>query len=105
MRACKGTSARPIDASNASAPCNANRTCATSWSGPGRAPSLLARAMTRADGLRLRSGATATFVRRLNALDLPPATTRAVAPLCRVIDLVTEELMVSKQPQGFGGKR
>ena len=41
---------------------------------------LLARAMTRADGLRLRSGATETFVRRLNALDLPPATATAVPP-------------------------
>lgn len=53
---------------------------------------LLARAMTRADGLRLRSGVTETFVRRLNALDLPPATATALAPLCRVIDLLNEEL-------------
>ena len=53
---------------------------------------LLARAMTRADGLRLRSGVSETFVRRLNTLDLPPATATALAPLCRVIDLLNEEL-------------
>ena len=53
---------------------------------------LLARSMTRADGLRLRSGVSEIFVRRLNTLDLPPATATALAPLCRVIDLLNEEL-------------
>ena len=53
---------------------------------------LVARAMTRANGLRLRSGVAATFVRRLNALAVPPAMATASRPLCRVIDLLNEEL-------------
>jgi len=52
----------------------------------------LARATTRANGFRLRSGTSETFVRRVEELGLPPAVATALAPLCHVIDVVSEEL-------------
>ena len=52
----------------------------------------VARAMTRSNGFRLRSGSSETFVRRVSELALPPAMAAALAPLSRVIDVVTEEV-------------
>lgn len=52
----------------------------------------LARAITRAAGYRLRSGASESFLRRLAALDVPAAMASTLAPLCHAIDVLDREL-------------
>ena len=52
----------------------------------------LTRSITRAIGLRLRGGRTETFLTRLAALDIPPAMTVTLSPLCRVIEVLDHEL-------------
>jgi transposase len=52
----------------------------------------LARAITRAAGYRLRSGASESFLTRLAALDLPAAMADTLAPLQQVIDVLDHEL-------------
>jgi transposase len=57
----------------------------------GRAISLV-RALTRAEGLRLRSGSADTFARRLTALELSPSLAVTVAPVCQLLDRLNDEL-------------
>jgi transposase len=52
----------------------------------------LARAMTRAAGLRIRSGQAETFLTRLAALELPISMKTTLTPLRRVIELLDDEL-------------
>jgi transposase len=52
----------------------------------------LARAITRAAGLRVRSGRTETFLTRLDALDLPAAMKATLLPLRSVIEVLDDEL-------------
>lgn len=57
----------------------------------GRAISLV-RALTRAEGLRLRSGSAETFVRRLTTLELSPSLAVTVVAMCQVVERLNEEL-------------
>jgi hypothetical protein len=52
----------------------------------------LARAITRAAGLRIRSGRTETFLIRLAALDLPASMKTTLSPLQSVIEVLDDEL-------------
>ena len=52
----------------------------------------LARAITRAAGLRVRNGRTETFLTRLNALDLPAPMKATLLPLQSVIEVLDDEL-------------
>jgi len=52
----------------------------------------LARAITRAAGLRIRSGKAETFLTRLAALDLPVSMQATLAPLRSVIEILDDEL-------------
>jgi transposase len=52
----------------------------------------LARAITRAAGLRVRSGRTETFLTRLDALDLPASMKATLLPLRSVIEVLDDEL-------------
>jgi transposase len=52
----------------------------------------LARGITRAAGLRIRSGRTETFLARLAALDLSPALKTTLLPLRSVIAVLDDEL-------------
>jgi transposase len=52
----------------------------------------LARAITRAAGLRIRSGCTETFLERLGALDLPASMKTTLSPLRSLIQVLTDEL-------------
>jgi transposase len=53
---------------------------------------LLARAITRGAGFRIRGGRTETFLDRLAALELPPAMTATLLPLRRTIEVLDDEL-------------
>jgi transposase len=53
----------------------------------------LARSITRAAGLRIRSGRAETFLGRLAALELSPSMTRTLAPLRSLIEVVDGELV------------
>jgi transposase len=53
----------------------------------------LARAITRAAGLRIRSGQAETFLTRLAALDLPMSMNTTLAPLRSVIEVLDDELV------------
>ena len=53
---------------------------------------LLARAITRAEGFRIRSGRTETFLDRLAALELPASMTATLLPLRSVIEVLDDEL-------------
>jgi transposase len=55
----------------------------------------LGRAMTRAAGLRIRSGRTETFLTRLDALDLPATLKATLLPLRSVIEVLDDELATS----------
>jgi transposase len=57
----------------------------------------LARGITRAAGLRIRSGRTETFLERLASLDLPPAMKLTLAPLRSVIEILDDELANADQ--------
>jgi transposase len=57
----------------------------------GRAISLV-RALTRAEGLRLRSGSAETFARRLADVALSPSLAVTVAPVCRLLSCLNEEI-------------
>ena len=57
----------------------------------GRAISMV-RALTRAEGLRLRSGSAATFVHRLAGLELSPTLAVTVAPVCEMLGGLNEAL-------------
>jgi transposase len=59
--------------------------------GRGRAISLV-RALTRAEGLRLRSGTAETFVARVKALELSAPLAATVAPICHMVLSATEEI-------------
>lgn len=50
------------------------------------------RALTRAEGLRLRSGSAETFARRLAALDLSPPLAATVAPVCQLLACINAEV-------------
>lgn len=52
----------------------------------------LARAMTRAEGLRIRSGHTETFLTRLTAIDLSASPKETLLPLRRLIEILDDEL-------------
>jgi transposase len=52
----------------------------------------LARAMTRAEGLRIRSGQTETFLTRLAAIDLSAPLKETLLPLRSLIEIVDDEL-------------
>src|SRR5262245_19675782 len=52
----------------------------------------LARAMTRAPGLRIRRGSTETFLTRLTGLDLSPSLQDTLCPLRRLIEILDDEL-------------
>src|SRR5262249_47868689 len=52
----------------------------------------LARAMTRAQGLRIRGGSTETFLTRLTGLDLSPSLQDTLCPLRRLIEILDDEL-------------
>jgi len=52
----------------------------------------LARGVTRAAGLRIRSGRTETFLERLLALELPASMKATLSPLRSVIEVVNDEL-------------
>ena len=52
----------------------------------------LARAITRAAGLRIRSGQAETFLTRLAAVDLPLSMKTTLTPLRSVIELLDDEL-------------
>jgi transposase len=52
----------------------------------------LARAMTRAQGLRVRSGSTETFLTRLAAMDLSTSLKDTLVPLRRLIETLDDEL-------------
>lgn len=53
----------------------------------------LARSITRAAGLRIRSGRTETFLVRLAALDMPASMTSTLSPLRSVIEILDDELL------------
>ena len=53
---------------------------------------LLARAITRAEGFRIRSGRTETFLDRLAALELPASMIATLVPLRSVIEVLDDEL-------------
>jgi transposase len=53
---------------------------------------LIARAITRAEGFRIRSGRTETFLDRLAALELPASMTAMLLPLRSVIEVLDDEL-------------
>jgi len=53
----------------------------------------LARAITRAAGLRIRSGRTETFLDRLAALELPAAMKTTLSPLRSIIEVLDDELV------------
>jgi transposase len=52
----------------------------------------IARAITRAEGFRIRSGRTETFLDRLAALELPASMTATLLPLRSVIEVLDDEL-------------
>lgn len=52
----------------------------------------ITRALTRGEGLRIRSGASHTFVRRLSALTMSSELAATVRPLRAVLELLDEEL-------------
>ena len=53
---------------------------------------LIARAITRAEGFRIRSGRTETFLDRLAALEVPASMTATLLPLRSVIEVLDDEL-------------
>jgi transposase len=53
----------------------------------------LARAITRAAGLRIRSGRTETFLDRLAGLELPAAMKTTLSPLRSIIEVLDDELV------------
>ena len=53
----------------------------------------LARSITRAAGLRIRSGRTETFLVRLAALDMPASMKSTLSPLRSVIEILDDELL------------
>jgi transposase len=53
---------------------------------------LIARAITRAEGFRIRSGRTETFLDRLAALELPASILATLLPLRSVIEVLDDEL-------------
>jgi transposase len=53
---------------------------------------LIARAITRAEGFRIRSGRTVTFLDRLAALELSASMTATLLPLRSVIEVLDDEL-------------
>jgi transposase len=57
----------------------------------------LARGITRAAGLRIRSGRTETFLERLAGLDLPSSMKLTLAPLQSVIEILDDELANADQ--------
>lgn len=52
------------------------------------------RAVGRAAGLRIRGGESETFLTRLNAIELPPASDVAVTPLRQVIAMANEQVAI-----------
>jgi transposase len=50
----------------------------------------LARALTRGEGCRIRSGASDTFVERLTAVAMPPALRETLSPVCDQVAACTE---------------
>jgi transposase len=60
----------------------------------------LARGITRAAGLRIRSGRTETFLQRVTALDLPPSMQMTLSPLRSVIEVLDDELATADEQFG-----
>ena len=52
----------------------------------------MVRALTRAEGLRVRSGSAETFGHRLAALELSPSLAATVAPVCQLLICINEEV-------------
>jgi len=57
----------------------------------------LARGITRAAGLRIRSGRTETFLNRLARVDLPSSMQMTLSPLRSVIEMLNDELATADQ--------
>jgi transposase len=57
----------------------------------------LARAITRAAGLRIRSGRTETFLTRLAALELPTSMKMTLSPLLSLIEICDDELVAADE--------
>jgi transposase len=55
----------------------------------------LARSITRTAGLRIRSGQTETFLRRLGALEMPLAMQTTLTPLRTLIEVLDDELALA----------
>jgi transposase len=55
----------------------------------------MVRALTRAEGLRIRSGSPETFLRRLAALDLSPILHGTLAPLREAIQCMTTQIQAA----------
>ena len=60
----------------------------------------MVRAMTRAVGLRIRTGGPETFLTRLGALELSPALTDTLAPLRTTIATLNEEVATIDEAVG-----
>jgi len=52
----------------------------------------LSRALVRREGLRIRSGSTGTFLKRLSELELPHPLQREIAPLLRLLTHLNAEI-------------
>jgi transposase len=61
----------------------------------------LARSITRAAGLRIRSGRTETFLARLAALEIPASMKGTLAPLHSVIEMLDDELRAADEQFGL----
>jgi len=57
----------------------------------------LARAITRAAGLRIRSGRTETFLTRLAAIELPTSMKTTLSPLRSLIEICDDELVAADE--------
>jgi len=55
----------------------------------------MVRAMTRAEGLRIRSGSPETFLRRLVAVEVSPSLAATVEPLCHLMACVNDQLRMA----------
>ena len=61
---------------------------------------LIARAITRAEGFRIRSGRTETFLELLAALELPASMMATLLPLRSVIEVLDDELAAADDQFG-----
>ena len=74
------------------APCKPTSSCERRWSETRTRLVSLTRALTRAEGLRIRSGASHTFVSRLREVAVSGALDRTLGPMRAMLELLDEEL-------------